>query len=168
VAAARDVSPPSLRSLLVALGILLVVPDALAAQRRQVALPELRLDVIAARTTMAQLAAGIAIPAGTYVRGLLAVGGGLARKRSETEPSARVDGGLRFLLDPFREQTWGLYGAGGISLLYDGFDRWRGLVTIAVGVEREGPGRWGHAIEVGLGGGARVGLVLRPHAAGTR
>jgi hypothetical protein len=156
------------RLTLIALGTGLCLVRPVTAQRRPATELELRADAIGARATTAHLGAGLSFPAGTYVRGVLTVAGGAAWKASDSRSSARVDAGLRFLMDPFREQTWALYGTGGLSMLYDGFDRWRPLVLVAVGLEREGPGRWTHAIEVGLGGGARLGLVLRRASAGTR
>jgi hypothetical protein len=153
---------------LLALGAGVIRPCPAAGQRRAATELELRADVIGARATTAHLGAGLVVPAGTYVRGLVTIAGGSAFKESTSRSSARVDAGLRFLMDPFREQTWALYGSGGLGLMYDGFDDWRPLVLVAIGLEREGPARWMHAIEVGLGGGVRVGFVLRRASARTR
>ena len=75
---------------------------------------------------------------------------------------------MRFLLDPFRERRWGPYGGAGVSAMYmgaggsiGGSGAWRGYLLAVAGLE--GPAAHGilTSFEVGLGGGTRVGLVLR-------
>lgn len=129
-------------------------------QRIQV---EGRLDGIFARTNAVEAGLGVSIPAGIYVRSGLVGGVGAGRHGIE----GRTDLISRFSLDPFRQFRWAPYGGGGISGRYrsqlDGGSKVYLLVFLGV----EGPlpiGRtsgWVPALEVGLGGGARVGFVLR-------
>ena len=74
----------------------------------------------------------------------------------------RPEDGLvgRFLLDPFRQSRWSGYGGAGLSALHTEHD-WRGYMLAVVGVEGPGGRRFLPALEIGLGGGTRIGLVLR-------
>jgi len=150
--------------------LLLAAATALPAQRP--GLPpnrpqlEARGDVIAGRATAVQGALGLIAPFGSYVRGGLVVGGGPVSLGSETRASARADVVVRFLLDPFLERRWGPYGGAGVSAMYTGAGGgeggdWRGYLMAVAGVE--GPPTRGvlPALEVGLGGGTRIGVVLR-------
>ena len=79
----------------------------------------------------------------------------------------RTDFVSRFSLDPFRQSRWAPYAGGGISGRYrselDGGSR--AYLLIFLGVEGPLPlgemAGWVPAFELGLGGGARVGIVLR-------
>jgi len=79
----------------------------------------------------------------------------------------RTDFVSRFSLDPFRQSRWAPYAGAGVSGRYrsdlDGGSR--AYLMILLGVEgplslgsTEG---WVPAVEVGLGGGARIGVVMR-------
>jgi hypothetical protein len=103
---------------------------------------------------------GFNVPAGYYVRlglegmaGVLSQGGG-------TRTTGRVDFSARFLFDPFAEQRAGWYGGAGVSAIQSERE-WRPYLLLVLG--REGPtaGRWRTAIETGIGGGVRLGVVLR-------
>ncbi|MFL5503684.1 MAG: hypothetical protein ACJ799_06715 [Gemmatimonadaceae bacterium] len=139
-------------------------PRRLSAQTRQQRVQvEGRLDGIFARTSGAEAGLGLTIPAGIYVRSGIVAGIGAARHG----PEGRTDLISRFSLDPFRQSRWAPYVGGGISGRYrsalDGGSR--AYLLIFVGVE--GPLRrgrtsgWVPAFEIGLGGGARVGIVVR-------
>ncbi|MEP7382602.1 MAG: hypothetical protein ABI910_13005 [Gemmatimonadota bacterium] len=146
---------------------LLVAPDALAQTAALISLApsgaqvEVRVDVIGARTTALQAGFALNVPAGRYVRlgGTLAAG--TAWHDTRQRASARADGIARFLLDPFRESSLGLYGIGGLSVLYDRFEQTRPRLLVGVGVE--GKPRSGHVVaaELALGGGVRASVVLR-------
>jgi hypothetical protein len=125
---------------------------------------EARIDAIFARATLLHAGLGVGFRTGYNVRTHFVGAGGFAFKDGATEPSARADATLRLLLDPFGENPFGLSIGGGLTLLYDGFDDTRALGMIVVGLEGapRAPIVW--AVEVGLGGGARVGVVLRPRA----
>jgi len=79
----------------------------------------------------------------------------------------RTDFVSRFSLDPFRQSRWAPYAGVGISGRYrselDGGSR--AYLLIFLGVEGPLPlgemSGWVPAFELGLGGGARVGIVLR-------
>ena len=127
---------------------------------------EARGVVIAGRATAVQGALGLVVPLGTYVRTSAVAGGGTVSLGGETRGSARADVVARFLFDPFLERRWGSYGGAGVSAIYTGGGRergggWRGYLLAVAGIE--GPPAHGilPAIEIGLGGGTRVGVVLR-------
>jgi hypothetical protein len=75
----------------------------------------------------------------------------------------RADATVRFLLDPFAERRRGLYGGVGLSAshLGGGIGARPPVLLLLAGIE--GPPRNGRAwaLELGLGGGLRVGLVRR-------
>jgi len=153
------------RSLLhIAFGLTLAVPVAGIAQQPQQRLQmEGRLDAIIARSTGVEAGLGVSVPSGIYVRSGLVAGIGAGRHGLE----GRTDLFSRFSLDPFRQSRWAPYGGAGISGRYrsklDGGSRAYLLVFLGV----EGPLALGRtsgivpAFELGLGGGARVGVVLR-------
>jgi hypothetical protein len=131
---------------------------------------EARADVIVARAASVQAGYGVSIPAGIYVRmGVVAALGAGARGLE-----GRADLVSRFSLDPFRQSRWAPYGGAGISGRFrpDQAGGSRGYLLVLLGVE--GPlaaGKrtgWVPAVELGLGGGARVGFVLRRAVADRR
>src|SRR5205809_1169573 len=148
----------------VSLTLLLLLPSVDNAQLPQQPLQtEARLDAIIAHTAGVEAGLGLTIPAGIYVRSGLVAGLGAGRHGVE----GRTDLISRFSLDPFRQSRWAPYGGGGISGRYrskrDGSSRAYLLIFLGV----EGPLSLGRtsgivpAFELGLGGGARVGVVLR-------
>jgi hypothetical protein len=131
---------------------------------------EVRVDGIFARSGGVEAGYGISIPAGIYVRAGLVGGVGAGRHGVES----RADLIFRFSLDPFRQSRWAPYAGAGLSGRFrasaDGGARAYLLVLLGL----EGPlhgGRaygWLPAIELGLGGGARVGMILRRGINGRR
>jgi hypothetical protein len=104
------------------------------------------------------------VPAGTYLRVDLVGAGGASWDGGRAGGSARADVIGRFLFDPFRERRWGLSAGGGLSVRYDRGNasrRWRPLLALIVDLEVPRTGSVAPALQVGLGGGARVGLVIR-------
>jgi hypothetical protein len=76
--------------------------------------------------------------------------------------SGRIDAIGRFLLDPFRESPIGVSFGGGLSLPYvDGDKRVQPYLTAVVDIEGRRRGAITPAFQFGLGGGTRVGVVLR-------
>ena len=155
----------------------------LAAQSEPRVHPELRADVIATGVTAYHVGLGANTRLTNYVRlGALAAAGMTARPSpGDAKPSARADLVGRFLLDPFRERRWGPYGSAGLSVRVESEQRngagdaneevlrTRGYLLIAFGVEGPEVGnRLLPALEVGFGGGTRVGLVLRRVQSGRR
>jgi len=148
----------------VSLTLLLLLPSVDNAQLSQQPLQtEARLDAIIAHTAGVEAGLGLTVPAGIYVRSGLVAGLGAGLHGVE----GRTDLISRFSLDPFRQSRWAPYGGGGISGRYrskrDGGSR--AYLMIFLGVEGPLPlGRTSGivpALELGLGGGARVGVVLR-------
>ena len=131
---------------------------------------EVRLDGLFASDGAVHAGYGLSIPAGIYVR--MGVIGAAGAGSHGFEGRADLVG--RFSLDPFRQSRWAPYGGAGVSGRFRPA-RGRGsrayLVTY-LGLEgplragsREG---WVPAFEIGLGGGTRVGLILRRAVAGRR
>lgn len=148
----------------VALALTLGAPCVALSQSPQQPLQvEGRLDAIIARSTGFEAGLGLSVPSGIYMR--LGVVAGLGAGRHGVE--GRTDLIARFSLDPFRQSRWAPYGGAGISGRYraklDGGSRAYLLVFLGL----EGPLALGArsgivpAVEVGLGGGARVGVILR-------
>jgi hypothetical protein len=127
--------------------------------------PELRLDVIAGHEPAVQAGAGVQVPMGYYVRvgivGAVGVPTG-ADAPSPRRADARADLLVRFLLDPFRQSRYGLSIGGGLSARAEPGDRVRPLLLVAMDLEGR---RSSHglvpALQLGLGGGVRVGMILR-------
>jgi hypothetical protein len=124
--------------------------------------PEFRADAIVARQTSAQAGAGVVMPLGIYVRFSVDAAAGATFADGTSRASGRVDAIGRFLLDPFRETPVALSVGGGLSVPYvDGQDRVRPYLTAVIDVEGRQRGKLTPALQIGLGGGARVGIVLR-------
>lgn len=122
--------------------------------------PLVRADVVLARATALQGALGLTLPLGNYVRLDGVAGAGVERSGDASRTSARGDLVGRFLLDPFRQSRWSGYAGGGISALRSEGE-WRGYLLAVAGVEGPGARNLLPSLEIGLGGGARIGIVLR-------
>ena len=123
---------------------------------------EFRADVITGNGTTTQAGAGLVVPLDIYVRLGLDAAVGSTWRDGVARGSGRVDGIARFLLDPFRQVPLGLSLGGGLSVPYVvGEERLRPYLTAVIDVEGRMRGPITPAIEVGLGGGTRVGVVLR-------
>jgi hypothetical protein len=124
---------------------------------------EARVDAIFARSGAVQAAYGFTVPAGIYVRSGLVAGIGAGRHGVE----GRTDAIARFSMDPFRQSRWAPYAGAGLSSRYRSERDGGGRAYILVFLGVEGPlalgvgEGWVPAFEVGLGGGARVGVILR-------
>jgi hypothetical protein len=124
--------------------------------------PEFRVDAIVGRETAAQAGVGVVIPAGIYVRLGVDAAGGATFAGGASRVSGRVDAIGRFLLDPFRETAVAVSFGGGLSVPYvDGQTHLRPYLTAVIDVEGRMRGSVTPALQLGLGGGARIGLVLR-------
>lgn len=150
------------RLICVALGLApLTLPRAAGAQNESVVRAEARVDAIFARARLFQAGFGLGFRTGYNVRMNFAAAGGVALKEGEQKGSARGDGTLRLLLDPFGESRIGLSVGGGLSVLYDGFEKTRAVGVIVLGLEGKPRAPLVWSSELALGGGARVGVVLR-------
>jgi hypothetical protein len=150
---------------LVALALLVAAADRAAAQfgERQSASPrwEGRLEGTFAEAPGAHVGIGLGTRAGWYARPSLLVAAGAVRGSDDVwRGSQRADLVLRFLLDPFGERPRGWYGGAGVSLQQVG-DQRRGVVLLLAGVEGRARRGVRPALEIGVGGGVRLGLVLR-------
>ena len=141
------------------LSMVATLPPSLSAQSI-----EGRIDGILAGPKAIHAGLGFTVPVGTYVRsGLVGAVGA-----SDAGVSGRVDLFARFHLDPFREHRWALYAGGGLTARYDDNRRTRHFLLLFAGVD--GPARGGisPSIEAGLGGGGRIGVIIRRSAAERR
>jgi hypothetical protein len=131
---------------------------------------EARLDGIFARSSAVEAGYGVSIPAGIYVRMGLVGGVGAARHGVES----RADLISRFSLDPFRQSRWAPYAGAGMSGRFRPTSDGGSDAFLLAFLGLEGPlpvgklSGWVPAVEVGLGGGTRVGLILRRGIAGRR
>jgi len=135
------------------------------AQRFQ---PEVRADYIGSRAAAAHLGFGLNVPATTYVRLGVVAALGQAWSGGNATAAGRVDGLVRFVVDPLRESRWAPYAAGGVGGIYDGSEKWRAVLVGVIGAEGPVTGHVVPAIELGFGGGVRVGVALRRAMRGRR
>ncbi len=147
-----------------AFALLLLLPAPLSAQgyvfvpRLQ---PEVRAEAVVARRLAALVMGGANVPIGMYVRAGAAVGAGVADAENGAVVAMRADVAIRFLLDPFAENAWGPYAGGGLTARRDGNERSRAGLLLVLGVEGRRARRWTPSVEVALGEGVRVAVVLR-------
>jgi len=132
---------------------------------------ELRADAIDLRSTndgTLQAGLGVNLPLGSYARLELDGAGGVTRRAATDHHSGRGDAIVRFLLDPFAESAWGLSIGGGMSALFAEGARTREYLVVVADLEAPRVGGVVPALQVGLGGGLRVGLVARGYRPGRR
>ena len=122
------------------------------------------MDAIFSKKPTAQAGVGLSMFAGTYVRtGIVGAVGA-----NEDGATGRADAFVRFHLDPFRQSRSAPYGGAGLSTRFDAGSRPRAYLLVFAGID--GPVRNGltTSFEAGLGGGARIGIVLRQAVAERR
>jgi hypothetical protein len=149
--------------LLAATAVAVVLPsrtiNAQETQQVQVAfIPQARLDLIAGNVTALQAGLGVITPLSYY----FALGGTVAAGVSRTGFSGRGDLYSRFSLDPNHTYYWEPYIGGGVTVRADGGGP--GTRTYLLGIiGMDGPSAGGIApgVELGLGGGVRLGVTLR-------
>ena len=127
--------------------------------------PEIRLDAIFASINAIHLGAGATVAAGNYVSAGIVAGAGVS---TDGRRSGRLDVIARFQLDPFRESRWAPYAGGGLTTRFDQRENAHTYLMIMLGID--GPVARGAAmaIEGALGGGGRVGIILRRARAARR
>jgi hypothetical protein len=159
VARARSVTRSIISA--AALGVIVVASPAQAQQIEPPPYAEYRVDVIDGRGTTVQGGFGYTVAMGTYMR-VAAIGGlGPQWRAGETLLAGRTDLIGRFVLDPFRQTPIALSLGGGVSVPYEQHEVTRPYLTAVIDVEGRSRRGITPAIQVGLGGGARVGLVFR-------
>jgi hypothetical protein len=165
----RDATCP-----LIVLLLALAMPARANAQhsaRRTLPPIELRIDAIDARSLdrgTLQVGAGVNLPLGYYVRFEIDGAGGVSRRDTVDHTSGRVDALARFLLDPFAESEWGLSIGGGMSALFASGARTHSYLVVVTDLEAPRIGVLIPALQLGLGGGVRVGVVIRGYQSGRR
>jgi hypothetical protein len=130
--------------------------------------PELRADAAVGHALVVLAGAGLVTDAGFSTRLAATLGGGLATTGGD--PRGVLEGTLvaRYLLDPMRQSRRGLYAGGGVGGRAQEGAPPRWFLVGLVGIEGRGAGAFTPALELGVGGGVRVGLVLRPTQRGRR
>lgn len=125
---------------------------------------EYRVDAIGGREPGVEAGLGYTVPLGTYVTSGLVVASGW----SSGGATARLDQVNRFRLDPFGQQRWSPYGGGGVSFRFGEHSTPEPYLLLVAGAE--GPLSRGLliSVEAGLGGGARIGLIVRRRPAKRR
>ena len=111
---------------------------------------------------------GVNLPVGSYARLELDGASGVTRRAAVNYHSGRGDAIVRFLLDPFAESAWGLSIGGGMSALFAEGARTHAYLVVVADVEAPRAGGMVPAVQIGLGGGLRVGLVARAYRPGRR
>ena len=135
---------------------------------------EARAEVIAARRTSFAFGAGASLPASNYARiAVWGSGGPLlgANATGDGDVSStvlRAEGVVRFLLDPFAERKRGFYASAGIGSRFMRHTASAQYLVLLLGFEGRQRRAWLPAMELGLGDGARAGVVLRQARRGYR
>jgi hypothetical protein len=123
--------------------------------------PELRVDLLGAAPYSVQVGAGLNTALGYYTRLEIDAGAGALKRGGAIVGSERVDAIMRLMLDPFGESRWALSVGGGISARYDAAGRVRPYLASLLDLEGPKMGRYRLAYQAGLGGGVRLGVVIR-------
>ena len=152
--------PTSVALAMVALALMFLTPAIGRAQQRPGSYGEYRVDLIAATRNAAQVGAGIVTPLGTYVRFGVVGAAGPSWSGGDTRMSGRVEAIGRFTLDPLRETPFALSLGGGITFPFN-YTVNRPLLTAVLDVESRKKGKVTPFVQLGLGGGARLGAGLR-------
>ena len=116
-----------------------------------------RLDGYFAGPAAIHAGAGFSVPMGTYVRS--GFDGAVGSSRNGI--SGRVDGFARFHLDPLRQHRWAPYGGGGLTARFDDNRSTRYYLLVFLGIDGPVAHKLSTSIEAGLGGGGRIGVILR-------
>ncbi len=119
-----------------------------------------RIDAIAAGPAAIHAGVGFTVPMGTYVRS--GFDGAIGSSRNGI--SGRVDGFARFHLDPLRQHKWAPYGGGGLTARFDDNRATRYYLLVFLGIDGPVANKLSASIEAGLGGGGRIGVIVRQAA----
>ena len=165
-----------MRGLLTA-GIGLLMAAGLASAQSNPPLPRLmnegRVDARWSRNNAIERGWSLIIPVSPYVRTHLTAAGGYIWRDTLWMRESRYEATARFLLDPFRQARYGLSFGGGVGMtnsdgLYGRPDplgnrpqRWRPFLLVYTDVELRKTAGLTPAVQVGIGSGVRVGLVVR-------
>jgi hypothetical protein len=122
---------------------------------------ETRIDALGGPPAGAQLGIGANVAPDYYLRIGADAAFGAASRNGSAVAAGRVDVVTRYLLDPLHEFKWGPYAGAGMTALWDQRANWRADLLLVLGVEGPVHAGWRPSVELGLGGGARLGIVLR-------
>jgi hypothetical protein len=122
---------------------------------------EVRLDAVMARSAGAQVGAMVHIPAGLYMRVGLGASSGVQWRSGVAHSATRVDLLIRALFDPLRETRFGPSIGGGVSVTNGPDGRWRPYLGLAIDIEGRRRGAYVPAVQLGIGGGVRLGIAIR-------
>ena len=132
-----------------------------------------RVDARFSRSHSVELGWSLIIPASVYVRTAVTAAGGYVRRDQRWARESRYEATARFLLDPFRQARYGLSLGGGVGITNsDGLfntpnvlgqrsQRWRPFLAAFADLELRQAAGLTPAIQVGVGSGVRVGIVVR-------
>lgn len=135
---------------------------------------EARAEAIAARRASFAFGAGASLPASNYARVALwgsggpLLGGNGTSDGDVSSTVLRAEGVVRFLLDPFAERKRGFYASAGIGSRFMRHTESAQYLVLLLGFEGRRRRAWVPALELGLGDGARAGVVLRQARRGYR
>lgn len=117
--------------------------------------PEARVEAVATGPRRVESGLGMSVRAGSYLRAGVNVAREVWSRGDSSSSSWRADYLVRFSMDPLGEQRWGVALGGGLG--------YRGRAYLLAVAELEGPRLSGvrPAAQLSLGGGVRVGLLLR-------
>ena len=155
------------------IGVLVTAIFPVIARTQTLQLPlqtEARLDGIFATASAVHAGLGLSVPTGIYLR--TGVVGGVGAGKGGAD--GRLDIVGRFTLDPFRQSRWAPYAGAGLSQRFRTDDNGGhgAFLLIYLGVEGPLPhgeqNGWAPALELGLGGGARIGFIMRRGIHGRR
>ena len=139
-----------------------------APQRASAFRPAIRADAIIDRNAGGQIALGVAVATAYNVRLGLDAGAGGVHRAAGWVPTGRLDLIARVLSDPFRQSRWALSAGGGVGQLIGRDARPRTVAIVTLGIDGPSDGAWVPGVEVGLGGGLRVGVTFRRAPLGQR
>lgn len=156
----------------------LLLPLAARAQPRLPRPPityEGRIDGRISSHSAAEIGVSVIVPAGIYMRTAFTAAIGLSDADSAAGSVGRLEIIPRFLLDPFRESRYGLSIGGGIGItnseglltvprnpsIEEPKVRWRPYLAVVLDLETKKTAGWTPAVQIGLGGGIRLGVAIR-------
>jgi hypothetical protein len=122
---------------------------------------EWRADAIVAQGAGVLAGTMIHLPLSTYARVGLGVESGALVQGGVTRSVTRADVIFRGLFDPLRETRRGVSIGGGLTVTNARDGAWRPYVALVVDFEGARRGGYAPAVQLGLGGGARLGFALR-------
>jgi len=129
---------------------------------------ELRADLFVRDVASVGLGGGLVAMMGDYGRLAIVAGAGAEWRDQRASGTAHLDVVSRWLLDPYAQLRWGLYGGAGATVRWTADARAQPWLLLVAGAEGPEHGGWRPAVEFGLGGGARLGVVLRRARSGVR